>query len=158
MSELLLSIGEVAERIGLSLRSIRYYEEVGLAIPSARTKGGHRLYSEADVDRLLLIMKMKPLDFSLEEMGAVFRVIDVLRDPTSAESARDVARAQLDMYGTLVEERLRWLQERLVVAHDFRRWIQAEVAGQRPDPAPSTVVTQTDFRATSAIVTSLPEA
>jgi DNA-binding transcriptional MerR regulator len=73
---------------------------VGLAIPSARTKGGHRLYSEDDVDRLLLIMKMKPLDFSLEEMGAVFRVIDVLRDPDSEESARDVARAQLDMYGT----------------------------------------------------------
>ena len=158
MSELLLSIGEVAERIGLSLRSIRYYEEVGLAIPSARTKGGHRLYSEDDVDRLLLIMKMKPLDFSLEEMGAVFRVIDVLRDQATPDADREVARARLDMYGSLVEERLRWLQERLVIAHDFRRWIQAEVAGQRPDPAPSTVVTQTDFRASSATMTALPEA
>jgi DNA-binding transcriptional MerR regulator len=153
----LLSIGEVAERIGLSLRSIRYYEEVGLAIPSARTKGGHRLYSEDDVARLLLIMKMKPLDFSLEEMGAVFRVIDVVRDPASSESAREVARAQLDMYGTLVEERLRWLQERLVVAHDFRRWIQAEVAGQRPDPAPSTVVRQAAFGKPGAAVTAAPE-
>ena len=156
MSEL-LSIGDVAERIGLSLRSIRYYEEVGLAIPSARTKGGHRLYSEDDVDRLLLIMKMKPLDFSLEEMGAVFRVIDVLRDQATPEADREVARARLDMYGSLVEERLRWLQERLVIAHDFRRWIQAEVAGQRPDPAPSKVVTQTPFGAAGATVTALPE-
>ena len=63
-----MQIGEVAERIGLSLRTIRYYEEVGLAVPSARSEGGFRLYVEDDVERLRVIMQMKPLGFSLEEM------------------------------------------------------------------------------------------
>ena len=46
-----MQIGEVAERTGLSLRTIRYYEEVGLAVPSARSQGGFRLYTEPDVGR-----------------------------------------------------------------------------------------------------------
>jgi DNA-binding transcriptional MerR regulator len=59
-----MQIGEVAERTALSLRTIRYYEEVGLVPPSARTQGGFRLYTEADVERLLLVKRMKPLEFS----------------------------------------------------------------------------------------------
>ena len=42
----LLQIGQVAERTGLSLRTIRFYEENGLVIPTARSEGGFRLYSE----------------------------------------------------------------------------------------------------------------
>lgn len=43
-----MQIGEVAERIGLSLRTIRYYEEVGLVVPSVRSQGGFRLYTEPE--------------------------------------------------------------------------------------------------------------
>ncbi|SDJ14694.1 MerR HTH family regulatory protein [Lentzea albidocapillata subsp. violacea] len=57
-----MQIGE-AERIGLSLRTIRYYEEVGLVVPSARSQGGFRPYTEPDVQRLGVIMRMKPLGF-----------------------------------------------------------------------------------------------
>ncbi len=60
-----MQIGEVAERTGLSLRTIRYYGEVGLVVPSARSKGGFRLYTESDVARLLLIKQMKPLGVQL---------------------------------------------------------------------------------------------
>lgn len=49
-----MQIGEVADRTGLSLRTLRYYEEVGQVRPSTRTSGGFRLYSETDVARLLL--------------------------------------------------------------------------------------------------------
>ena len=63
-----MQIGEVADRTGLSLRTIRHYEEAGLIAPSARSKGGSRLYTEADVSRLMVIRRMKPLGFSLEEM------------------------------------------------------------------------------------------
>ena len=122
------SIGEVAERIGLSLRSIRYYEEVGLVPPSGRTKGGHRLYSEADVDRLLLIMKMKPLDFSLEEMGQVLTTLDQLHSADGSDEARAGAGDRLRLYEALVAERLRWLQERLVIAREFRQRLAAEIA------------------------------
>ena len=61
-------IGEVAERLGLSLRTIRYYEEVGLAKPSERSPGGFRLYSDEDIDRLKRVVQMKPLGLSLETM------------------------------------------------------------------------------------------
>ena len=54
----LLQIGEVADRVGLSLRTVRYYEEQGLLTPASRTSGGFRLYSEAQVDRLALIKQM----------------------------------------------------------------------------------------------------
>lgn len=49
-------IGEVAERVGLSLRTVRYYEEMGLITPEKRTDGGFRLYTDANIDRLLLVM------------------------------------------------------------------------------------------------------
>ena len=61
-------IGEVAERVGLSLRTVRYYEEKGLISPERRTDGGFRLYTDENIARLLLIMQMKPLGFSLDEM------------------------------------------------------------------------------------------
>ena len=78
MTEKHMQIGEVATRTELSLRTIRYYEEVGLVSPSARTTGGFRLYSESDVQRLELVKRMKPLDFSLEDMGALLHVVDEL--------------------------------------------------------------------------------
>ena len=63
-----MRIGAVSARTGLSLRTIRYYEEVGLVTPSARSQGGFRLYTEPDVARLNLIRRMKPLGFQLDEM------------------------------------------------------------------------------------------
>ena len=47
-----MQIGEAAERVGLSIRTIRHYEEVGLIVPSARSGGGFRLYTEPDLARL----------------------------------------------------------------------------------------------------------
>lgn len=72
----LLQIGEVAEQVGLSLRTVRYYEEVGLVTPSSRTEGGFRLYSAADVSRLALVKRMKPLGLTLEEMGELVGLIE----------------------------------------------------------------------------------
>ena len=63
-----MQIGQVAERTELSIKTIRHYDEVGLVTPSERSAGGFRLYTEADVQRLLVIRRMKPLGFSLEEM------------------------------------------------------------------------------------------
>lgn len=73
-----LQIGDVATRTGLSLKTIRYYEEVGLLPKSRRSPGGFRLYTEQAVDRLLLIMHMKPLDYSLAEMKLLLDTLDAL--------------------------------------------------------------------------------
>src|SRR5688500_11060577 len=72
----LLQVGEVAEQVGRSLRTVRGYEEVGLGSPAARSEGGCRLYSDADVSRLALVKRMKPLGLTLEEMGELVTLIE----------------------------------------------------------------------------------
>jgi DNA-binding transcriptional MerR regulator len=66
-------IGEVAERVGVTTRTIRYYEELGLLGPLAeRSKGSHRLYSDADVGRLTELVRLRDLlGLSLEELTAL---------------------------------------------------------------------------------------
>ncbi|WP_159616565.1 MerR family transcriptional regulator [Arthrobacter zhaoguopingii] len=73
-----MHIGELAERTGLSLRTIRHYDDVGLLPATARTEGGFRVFSDADYERLRAIMQMKPLGFTLEEMA---EILDLLADP-----------------------------------------------------------------------------
>lgn len=86
MSEL-YKIGEVAERTSLSIKTIRHYDEVGLVEPSERSAGGFRLYTEADVDRLFAIRRMKPLGFTLDEMRSLLQSLAVLGDSDAADDA-----------------------------------------------------------------------
>ncbi|MDG9720038.1 MerR family transcriptional regulator [Streptomyces sp. DH24] len=116
-----MQIGEVAERTGLSLRTIRHYEEVSLVIPSARSKGGFRLYTESDVERLMVIRRMKPLDFSLEEMRDLLDITDRLAasdDPPVGEE-RERLRERLDSYREVADARCETLRARLEMAEDF---------------------------------------
>lgn len=83
-----LQIGEVARRIGLSIRTIRHWEDMGLVTPTARSAGGFRLYSEDDVARLRLLRFMKPLDLTLEEMRELMRIRELLAAGTLDESDR----------------------------------------------------------------------
>ena len=61
-------IGEVAEAVGLSIRTLRHWDEVGIVVPSARTVGGFRLYTDDDIVVLGYVKKLKPLNFSLDEI------------------------------------------------------------------------------------------
>jgi DNA-binding transcriptional MerR regulator len=133
-----MQIGEVAEQTGLSLRTIRYYEEVGLVTPSARTTGGFRLYSETDVARLRLVRRMKPLDFSLEEMKDVLAVLDGLEagDPLSAEHENLVGR--LEMYREAANARVTALREQLDVAEGFAADLRREITREKKKAASQT--------------------
>ena len=75
-----LRIGEVAQRTGTTPRTIRYYEEIGLLPRSgAREPGAHRVYDDADVERLSQLLELKALlGISLDELGEI----------AAAESAR----------------------------------------------------------------------
>lgn len=112
-----MQIGEVADRTGLSLRTIRHYEEAGLIVPSARSKGGFRLYTEADVSRLMVIRRMKPLDFSLEEMRDLLEVTDRLGDQKDVPAAEE--RERLHAYRKVADARCETLRVRLAMAEDF---------------------------------------
>ncbi|MEX2291251.1 MAG: MerR family transcriptional regulator [Mycobacteriales bacterium] len=114
-----VQIGDVAERTGLSLRTIRWYEEVGLVPPSARTSGGFRLYTDADIERLELVKRMKPLDFTLEEMRDLLLTVDQLDDPTTRAAERSALRERLVMYRELADQRVEALRSQLASAELF---------------------------------------
>lgn len=112
-----MHIGELAERAEMSLRTIRHYDEVGLLVPSGRTSGGFRVYTEQDLERLLVIRRMKPLGFTLDEMAELLRVVDGLavKDPED-ESA---LAARLDDFLLDARARHAKLVERAGMAEEF---------------------------------------
>ncbi|MEO0458368.1 MAG: MerR family transcriptional regulator, partial [Cyanobacteria bacterium P01_A01_bin.114] len=65
-----MKIGELAKQTGLSVRTLHYYDEIGLLSPSNRTQIGHRIYSEQDITRLQRIVSLRQLGFSLKEIQA----------------------------------------------------------------------------------------
>jgi DNA-binding transcriptional MerR regulator len=66
----LLRINEVAAETGLTTRAIRYYEEIGLLEPAARSEGDYRLYDASDLDRLQFIRSLRDdAGFSLAQIG-----------------------------------------------------------------------------------------
>jgi MerR family transcriptional regulator, copper efflux regulator len=124
----LMQIGEVAERTGLSLRTIRYYEEVGLVVPSARSQGGFRLYNDDDVDRLQVVRRMKPLDFSLEQMRELLEIIDRLAGGARLPKAeRTRLLATLVEHRSAVRERCDALRRQLAMAQEFESALTAHI-------------------------------
>jgi MerR family transcriptional regulator, copper efflux regulator len=108
-------IGEVADRTGLSLRTLRHWEEMGLVTPTGRSEGGFRLYGEDDVQRVMLARALKPADFSLEELQEILRLRDRLATDLEPEER---ARSETALKAFLVRAELRcklW-RERLVGA------------------------------------------
>jgi len=64
----LLKIGDLAKSGGVTVRTVRYYEELGLLKPSEITEGGFRLFTEHDIKKLQFIKRFKELEFPLEEI------------------------------------------------------------------------------------------
>lgn len=124
-------IGEVAEAVGLSLRTIRHYEEVGLVPPSGRSGGGFRLYTDDDIDRLRLVKQMKPLDFTLEEMRDLLDVRDRLAAAPGDEGDRAQLRERLAMYAAAAETRCEKLRDQLQAAESMASTLRREVARER---------------------------
>lgn len=83
-----LRIGEVARRTGLTVRTLRHYDDLGLLVPSERSAGDYRLYAEADLRRLLAIQHLKSLGLGLEEIARALDDPDF--DPADA-LARHIA-------------------------------------------------------------------
>ncbi|MCX4709471.1 MerR family transcriptional regulator [Streptomyces griseus] len=129
-----MQIGEVAARTELSLRTIRHYEETGLVVPSARSQGGFRLYTEKDVQRLMVVRRMKPLSFTLDQMRDLLDATDRL-DGDDAGLAPEEREALLDRvrgYQQAAAEQVARLRVQLSRAEDF----EATLRGRLEQAAP----------------------
>lgn len=87
----LLRIQEVAAEIGLTARAIRYYEQIGLLEPAARSDGAYRLFDTSDLERLRFIKELRDdAGFSLAQIG------QLLEDETARERNRERFRTTRD--------------------------------------------------------------
>jgi DNA-binding transcriptional MerR regulator len=68
-----MTVGALAKRVGVSIRTLRYYDEIGLLAPARHTAAGYRLYGAGDVARLQQIRSLRQLGFSLDEIQAFLR-------------------------------------------------------------------------------------
>lgn len=106
-----LQIGEAANRVGLTQRTLRYYEELGLLKPASRMEGGFRLYSADDIDRIEYIKNLRDvLGFSLAE----------IKEMVETEDVRSQLKGQLHQSETVKQRRTRLLKLRDVATRQMR--------------------------------------
>ncbi|MEX7471054.1 MerR family transcriptional regulator [Mycobacterium adipatum] len=131
-----LQIGQVAARTELSIATVRHYDEVGLVTPSARSTGGFRLYTEADIERLLLIRRMKPLGFALADMKDLLDSLDTLNGGASAQPQRAAAAQHLQACESKARESAEKLRKHLAYAEELTgllgRLLGRADAGEKP--------------------------
>jgi DNA-binding transcriptional MerR regulator len=97
-----LQIGQVAQKTGLSVDAIRFYEKSGLLPRPARTQGGYRLYKEQEVADLEFIQKAQQLGFSLKEIRELF---SIQRHPHEVcEHVRDLIAQKLGVVRAKIAE------------------------------------------------------
>ena len=99
-----MAIGKLAVIAATKVQTIRYYEEIGLIQPFARSEGGHRLYGPEDARRLKFIRHARELGFGIEEIRELLHLSD--NPDTSCSAADIIARSHLEQ----VELRLKKLQ------------------------------------------------
>ncbi|CAM5637908.1 MerR family transcriptional regulator [Streptomyces narbonensis] len=129
-----MQIGEVAARTELSLRTIRQYEDNGLVVPSAASPGGFPLYTDADVSRLMVIRRMKPLGFTLDETRELLTAVDRLTedhpgtDTELAPEDRSTLVTRVRRYEQAAAERVTELRTQLARAEEFATSLRTRLA------------------------------
>ena len=86
----MMQIGDLALKAGITTRTIRYYEELGIIEPEERSGGGFRLYSDIQLRRLHIIQSLKSLGFELERIRQLFNL------QHCAETGGDLSRAMIE--------------------------------------------------------------
>ncbi|WP_026694670.1 MerR family transcriptional regulator [Peribacillus kribbensis] len=113
-----LKIDEIATMTGLTKRTIRYYEEIGILPPPNRTEGGTRLYTTEDAEYLKRMITAKEvLGFSLQELQRFIQISDSLENTKSSyRSAKGMQEQKdsLEQLVVVVDEQLALLEEKLI--------------------------------------------
>jgi len=158
----LLRIQEVAAELGITTRRIRYYEELGLLRPAARSEGDYRLYDADDLERLAYIKGLRDdAGFSLAEIGQLLedevaraRNRERFRATESRQERRailDDAVARIDRQVASLREKIARLESMIDEADSRRAHLlahRAEVEGEPIDPHAAGTVDR--FRSTRA--------
>lgn len=95
-----LTVGEVAERFGITVRTLHHYDQIGLLIPSRRAASGYRVYTPADVTRLSQIIVYRRLELSLDEIASL---LDDGDEVSHLVRQRERVMSRLDEMNKLVE-------------------------------------------------------
>jgi len=97
-----MNIGTLAERAGLSAKTIRYYEKVGLIAAPPRTEGGYRSYANEDIEILRFVARARGLGFSIKECQAL---LTLYSDRSRASSdVKALALAHIEAVDRKIEE------------------------------------------------------
>jgi len=108
-----LTIGELAEKSGINVRTIKFWEEKGLIAPHRRTEGGFRLYRPGEVVLLTFIKDLQAFNYTLAEIGNILRLAGPDLGATDADLA-DMPLAEIEKTGAALEflvERMREVRD-----------------------------------------------
>ena len=131
------TIGQVAEQTGFSASALRYYEGVGLLVPSGRTDAGYRLYDDTAVSRLAFIARAKQLGCTLEEISTLVEIWE-------GERCGPVQREFHDLVSAKIAETQRQLAE-LTAFRDQLDHAATQLAGPASDgPCSETCACMSD--------------
>jgi len=143
----LYHIEDVAERSGLTKRTIRYWEEMGLLKPPSRTEGGYRLFSDDDLQRLQRIKKLKSLlGFSLAEIRDLVETDDLrlqLRAGMSPTIDAEDRRQTLEQMAELARHQVERIDEKIHQLAEMRDEYQRKLTRIRERVAESARMAST---------------
>ena len=127
-----LQIGEVAERTGVTQRTLRFYEEKGLLKPPSRLDGGFRLYSEEDIERVEQIKRLQSLlGFSLSEIKDMVEAEEV-KSQIKATYRKDAEiskrRAKIVRAKEVTVGQVTVIDQKLAALHDMKSNLEAKLA------------------------------
>lgn len=143
----LLRINQVAAEAGLTTRAIRYYEELGLLEPAARSGGDYRLYDQSDLERLLFIRSLRDdAGFSLAQIRQLLEDevarernrerYRETRDPTERRAILIDARTRVDRQIEILEAKAARLATMIDEARRRRRHLEDHLAEADGGPSP----------------------
>ena len=127
----LYTIEQVSAQTGLTKRTLRYYEEVGLLPPTDRTEGNYRRYTEADLKRLDNIKKLRDLlGFSLADIREIMEAEDErgqIKVAYKSETEAAAKISQLDRSDELLRRQLHLIEQKLNGLEEMRASLQAKL-------------------------------
>jgi len=129
----LIKIGDFAKLAGTNLRTLRYYEEIGLLHPASRSAGGFRYYRPEDLHRLRMVASLQNLGL---ELARIREMMDTRAEDRPREEFVRRVREALGQQVALLEERIATLEaQRQNLANALAKLAECELCDHRPENA-----------------------